>query len=120
MAFPIGLTDCTLYLADGTAAGYHTLNIQGSVQPYAFQVNRKSRASNHIIGLLDKWAIYSRILQDDASMVNQLPQFTLAQIEEFLKLAMENNCANCTAALLEFKNANFTGFNPMAEFTLEL
>lgn len=120
MAFPIGLTDCTLYLADGTAAGYHTLNIQGSVQPYAFQVNRKSRASNHIIGLLDKWAIYSRILQDDASMVNQLPQFTLAQIEEFLKRAMENNCANCTAALLEFKNANFTGFNPMAEFTLEL
>lgn len=116
----IGLTDCRLYLAGGTAIGRHTLDIQGSVQLYAFQVRQKSRASNHIIGLLDKWAVYSRILQNDASIVNQLPQFTLAQIEEFLKLAMENNSTNCTVALLEFKNANFAGFDPMAEFTLEL
>lgn len=116
----IGLTDCTLYLTGGTALGYHSLDIQGSVQLYTFQVRQKSRASNHIIGLLDKWAVYSRILKDDASIADQLPQFTLAQIEEFLKLAMENNCTSCTAALLEFKNVNFAGFDPMAEFTLEL
>lgn len=116
----IGLTDCRLYLAGGTAIGRHTLDLQGSVQLYAFQVNRQSRASNHIIGLLDKWAVYSRILKDDVSIAEQLPQFTLAQIEEFLKLAMENNSTNCTAALLAFKNANFAGFDPMEEFTLEL
>lgn len=118
--FGLALMDCSVLVASESVADRHTLNFQGKMQLGNFSCRKKSRASNHVIALLDKWAIYSRILQDDASMVNQLPQFTLAQIEEFLKLAMENNCANCTAALLEFKNANFTGFNPMAEFTLEL
>lgn len=118
--FGLALMDCSVLVASESVVDRHTLNFQGKMQLGNFSCRKKSRAANHVIALLDKWAVYSRILQNDASIVNQLPQFTLAQIEEFLKLAMENNCTNCTAALLAFKNANFAGFDPMAEFTLKL
>ena len=98
----------------------HMIDINCSFEVTSFGFEKYSRQVNHIVGLLDKWAVYGRILKDDTSITNQLSHFTLAQIEEFLKLAMENNCTNCTAALLAFKNANFADFDPMAEFTLEL
>lgn len=84
-----------------------------------FTFKKYTRQVNHIVGLLDKWTIYERILKDDASIIELLPQFTLAQIVDFTKLANENNCPNCTAALLEFKNANYADLDPMAEFLLE-
>lgn len=96
-----------------------------SIEPtHRFEVTRFkfktfTRKTNHIVGLLDKWAVYGRILNDDASITEQLPQFTLAQITEFIKLATENNSTNCTAALMEYKNTNFADYDPMAEFTLE-
>ena len=52
-------------------------------------------------------------------MVNVLDNFTLAQVTELLNLAIENQCTNCTAALLEYKNRKFPDFDPMDVFTLE-
>ena len=52
-------------------------------------------------------------------MVDVLDSFTLAQVTELLNLAIENSCANCTAALLEYKNQRFPDFDPMDVFTLE-
>lgn len=88
------------------------------IRDFAFR--KYTRQVNHIVGLLDKWTLYDFILKDDPSIVERLPAFTLAQVEEFLKLAMDNNCTNVTAALLEYKNNHFGDFDPMAEFTLDL
>ena len=62
---------------------------------------------------------YGRVLKDDASVAAVLDGFTLAQVTELLNLAIENNCVNCKAALLEYKNQNFPDFDPMDAFTLE-
>lgn len=84
-----------------------------------FSFRTYTRQVNHIVELLDKRTIRDLIVKDDVSIVDRLASFTLAQIEEFLKLATDNSCMNVTAALLEFKNANFVGFDPMAECTLD-
>ena len=84
-----------------------------------FSVSKFTRKANHIIAYLDRVTIYDRIRKDDTSISAFLPQFTLAQITEFLKLATENNCTNVTALLLDYKNQNFADFDPMEEFSLE-
>lgn len=97
----------------------HSIDPNHRFEVTEFGFKKYTRQVNHIAGLLDKWTVYGRILKDDISITEQLSQFTLAQITDFIKLASDNNCPNCTAALLEFKNANFSDFNPMEEFTLE-
>lgn len=69
---------------------------------------------------LDKVTVYNRIMNDDISVETYLPQFTLAQITEFIKMATENDRKNVTALLLDYKNKNFADFDPMEEFSLEL
>ena len=85
-----------------------------------FCVERFTRKANHIIAYLDRVTIYDRIRKDDTGISAFLPQFTLAQITEFIKVATENNCTNVTALLLDYKNQNFADFDPMEEFSLEL
>ena len=85
-----------------------------------FRVEQFTRKANHIIAYLDRVTIYDRIRKDDTGISAFLPQFTLAQITEFIKVATENNCTNVTALLLDYKNQNFADFDPMEEFSLEL
>lgn len=85
-----------------------------------FCVEQFTRKANHIIAYLDRVTIYDRIRKDDTGISSFLPQFTLAQITEFIKVATENNCTNVTALLLDYKNQNFADFDPMEEFSLEL
>ena len=85
-----------------------------------FCVEQFTRKANHIIAYLDRVTIYDRIRKDDTGISTFLPQFTLAQITEFIKVATENNCTNVTALLLDYKNQNFADFDPMEEFSLEL
>lgn len=80
---------------------------------------RWDRRTNAIIAYLDRITMYARIAQDDVTVAQNLPQFTLAQITEFIKFAAENNAPSVTALLLEYKNAHFSDFNPMDEFSLE-
>ena len=117
----VNLTDCWLYVDSGAEA-FHSLfgySLNNSLTLQKFECSKKSRCSNHIIGLLDKWTAYGRVLKDDATVVDALDSFTLAQVTELLNLAIENHCANCTAALLEYKNRKFPDFDPMDVFTLE-
>ena len=85
-----------------------------------FCVEQFTRKANHIIAYLDRVTIYDRIRKDDTGISSFLPQFTLAQITEFIKVATENNCTNVTALLLDYKNQNFADFDPMEEFSLDL
>ena len=85
----------------------------------ALKVEKPSRAANHVLVKLDRWLAAERVQADDATVVDVLDRFTLAQVTELLNLAIENHCANCTAALLEYKNRKFPDFDPMDVFTLE-
>ena len=78
-----------------------------------------TRRVNHIIAYLDKVTTYTRILQNDASIMDCLSNFTLSQIMEFIHAASENNCANSLSVLLDYKNTNFAEYNPMDEFILD-
>lgn len=82
-------------------------------------VRKESRAANHVLVKLDRWLAAERVRKDDATVVNVLDSFTLAQVTELMNLAIENQCVNCTAALLEYKNRKFPDFDPMDVFTLE-
>ena len=77
-----------------------------------------TRRVNHIIAYFDRITVYGRIAKDDVSVERFLPQFTLAQFSDFIKIANENNATNVLAMLLEFKNKNFENYDPMEEFVL--
>ena len=84
-----------------------------------FSWQEYTRKTNHIVTILDKLIAEDKIKQDDVSVMDMMPDFTLAQIIEFIAAAQEANANNVLAALLEYKNNNFSDFDPMDEFTLE-
>ena len=48
-----------------------------------------------------------------------LDSATLAQVMQYLNLAIDNGKVNVTAELLNYKNERFPDFDPLAEFTLD-
>ena len=117
--YSVCFTDCTLelmYLEGnlGYDAGRDSIVTLGR-----FTIQKYTRYSNHIVGLLDQWTISDRVRKDDLSVMDLMGGFTLAQITEFITAAQEANAVNVLAALLEYKNAHFADFDPMDEFTLE-
>ena len=80
----------------------------------------KSRYANHIVAYLDRITIWERIQKDDTSILDLLPQFTAAQINEFISIATETHAVNVTTLLIEYKNTTYPDLDPLAEFTLDL
>ncbi|MBO5934248.1 MAG: leucine-rich repeat protein [Clostridia bacterium] len=78
-----------------------------------------NRRSNAIISYLDRITVYGRIAKDDMSVNESLPQYTMAQIVDFINVANENNATNILSLLLDYKNKNFADFDPMEEFVLD-
>ena len=116
----IGFSGCGLeYDPWGGAVSRHMLDLNGLVTLGKFTFKTYSRQVNHIVSLLDKWTIYGRILKDDVSVVTMLDSATLAQVMQYLNLAIDNGKANVTAELLNYKNERFPDFDPLAEFTLD-
>lgn len=115
----IGFNDCnaTVERIDWRR---HEINNEDNFEVTSFQFKKYTRRVNHIVAYLDNVTVIGRILKDDVSVATFLPQFTLAQITEFIKLASENNCTNVTAILLDHQQKSFPDFDPMAEFTLDL
>ena len=97
----------------------HWMDQDAAVVFGKLRVREASRAANHVLARLDRWLAAERVKKDDAAVADMLDSFTLAQVTELLNLAIENQCVNCTAALLEYKNKKFPDFNPMEIFTLE-
>ena len=85
----------------------------------AFKFKKFTRKVNHIVTILDGLTVAARVKKDDASVMDLMSGFTLAQITEFIAAAQEANAVNVLAALLEYNNASFADFDPMDEFTLE-
>ncbi len=115
----LGLPDCELDFAIDNYSGYYpskdTMLTLGE-----FRITERSRKSNHIVTLLDRWTIVGRIRNDDVTVRDSLDKCTAAQIMEFINVAAENNAPNCAAMLLEYKQQHYPDLDPLAEFTLEL
>ena len=78
-----------------------------------------NRRANMVIAFLDRITVWDRIKKDDVRVMDHVTRFTLAQITEMVQIAQEANAVNVLALLLEYKNAHFSDFDPMDEFTLE-
>ena len=63
--------------------------------------------------------VYGRVLNNDSSIAEYLDYFTLAQIVEFINVAMENQSNDCLAILMDYKDKKFAEFDPMDMFTLD-
>ena len=98
---------------------WHQINPDDRFEIQSIAVKTHSRMSNHILAYLDRITVYDRVAKDDVSVEKLLPVFTLAQIMEFIRIATENNAVNVTAMLLQYKNENFTDFDPLDEFSLD-
>jgi hypothetical protein len=97
----------------------YEIDVNDNFEVTGFSFKTYSRQVNHIVTYLDRVTVYDRIRKDDITIEQFLPRFTLAQIAEFIKVASENNCTNVTAILLEYRQKNFSDYDPMVEFTLE-
>jgi hypothetical protein len=97
----------------------HEIDVNDHFEVTRFSFKTYNRQVNHIVTYLDRVTVYDRIRKDDITIEQFLPRFTLAQIAEFIKVASENNCTNVTAILLEYRQKNFSDYDPMVEFTLE-
>ncbi len=118
----IGFSGCDLEYdpcGENGAVSRHMLDLNGLLTLGEFTFKTYTRQVNHIVSLLDQWTIIGRIMRDDASVVTMLNSATLAQVMEYLNLAIENGKTNVTAELLNYKNEHFPDFDPLAEFTLD-
>lgn len=97
----------------------HDINNDDNFEVTSFSFRKYTRQVNHIVTYLDRVTVSGRILKDDTSIAMYLEGFTLAQITEFINLAMENNCTNCLAVLMDYKNNKYSTYDPMDAFTLE-
>ena len=85
----------------------------------SLQPERWDRRANSVIAYLDRITVWDRVRKDDASVMDQIGRFTLAQVTEMIQVAQEAGAVNVLALLLEYKNTRFADFDPMDEFTLE-
>lgn len=98
----------------------HVIEMENRFDVQSISVAKRSRAANHVLVYLDKVTIYERIKKDDITVATSLSSFTMAQITEFIQLAVQENATNVTAVLLEYQNQNFADLDPMEQFSLEL
>lgn len=98
---------------------YEKVSMDDLFEVEEIQYDKKTRGGNHTIAYLDKITTIGRIMQDDITIGDSLSRFTLAQISTFIGKAQEAKATNVLAILLDFKNKNFSNFDPMTEFTLD-
>lgn len=97
----------------------HEINNDDNFEVTSFKFREYTRQVNHIVAYLDRITVSGRILKDDTSISMYLEDFTLAQITEFINLAMDNKSTNCLAVLIDYKNNKYATYDPMDAFTLE-
>ena len=99
--------------------GRHSIDMNDRFEVKEIKPRRHTRVTNHIIAYLDKITAIDRIIADDTTFVETIYDCSLAQITDYINVAIENNANNVLAALMDYKNANFADFDPMDEFVLD-
>lgn len=97
----------------------HEIHLDHRFEIKKISYQKYTRQVNHEIAYLDKITVWDRVRNDDQTVADMLPGFTLAQIMEFISAAQEANAVNVLAVLMDYKNKNFSDYDPMEEFTLD-
>ena len=97
----------------------HQIDMNHRFEVVSITVKRKTRVANHVIAYLDKITNIDRIIADDITFVATLHDCSLAQVTEYINVANDNNATNVLASLMDYKNTNFSDFDPMDEFILD-
>ena len=105
--------------AEGIRRGGPDLDAKVTIKEFRFP--RFTRRVNHLVGLLDRWSLSQLIERDDAAVSKLLGKLTLPkeETEQYLEQAIACGAKNCTAALLEYKNAHRGAVDPMDAFVLD-
>ncbi len=77
-----------------------------------------TRRANHQLAYLGHITALERVHNDDVTLADQFPCFTFAQINMFISEAEKVHAVNVLALLLNYKNQQFSQFDPMSDFTL--
>ena len=117
--FGFSLKDCELSHTADLERYIPGVDDDGTYELDDFMIKKFTRYTNHIIYLLDKWTIEGRIEKNDATIGNILDGFTVAQITNFISLALEKKSTASLAVLMDYKNKKFNGYDSMQEFTLD-
>ena len=114
-------SDNTMYFSKCFRLDYTVYETDGSLTLGKASLGEQpnARELNAVLLELDRITTMERVKQDDPSVMQLMHEFTLAQITDFISAAQEASATNVLAALLDYKNANFSDFDPMDEFTLE-
>ena len=116
----LGFADCEAeWEAEGIRRGGPDLDAKVTIKEFRFP--RFTRRVNHLVGLLDRWSLSQLIERDDAAVSKLLGKLTLSkeETEQYLEQAIACGAKNCTAALLEYKNAHKGAVDPMDAFVLD-
>lgn len=97
----------------------HQIDVKDRFEIKSFSVKSLNRRTNHIICYLDKCTIFGRIEQDDDSSIQNIEGYTAAQIDSFLKFAIEKGSTKCIAAFLNYKNEHFKDLAALDAYTLD-
>ena len=84
-----------------------------------FHVIKDSKMANHIMAYLLRLAAFNVVLKDDDAIIPILPAITYELINKLLEFALEKKCTHVSAILLDYREKNFSKYDPMDEFTLE-
>lgn len=77
-----------------------------------------TQRANHQLAYLGHITALERVHNDDVTLADQFPCFTFAQINMFISEAEKVQAVNVLALLLNYKNQQFSQFDPMSDFTL--
>ena len=97
----------------------HQIDMNHRFEVEKITVSKPSRISNHILAYLDRITMVDRVIADDVTLLQTLHDLSYAQIMDYIKIANENNAVNVLAGLMDYKESNYSDFNPMDEFVLE-
>lgn len=115
----ISMTGCSAIIERRDYSGRHNIEVNDRFEIVSFVIHGLNRKTNHLINYLDQCVIFKKIEEDDESAIQNLDGYTVAQIDSFLKFAIEKGSTKCTAVFLNYKNDHYSDFADVEEFTLD-
>jgi len=113
----------TMYVGSALSIRYQVEEDTGDTTLQSFRINKEelTRELNAILFALGCTCVHSVIRRDDVELLTFLltNTFTAAQILEFTRFAHACESTQATGILLEYKQAHYQAYDPMAEFTLD-
>lgn len=110
----------TMLIGNSMRLDYKVDETTGDTTLGQMRSSELNREINTVFFELDRLCARHHVTTDNAEALTKdiLSRFTLAQITEFIDLAVANNSTNCTSLLLDYRNKTFGEVDPFSMFVL--